>query len=394
MLFSNKENNMQSVQFYEPTLRVLALTPGLAPGGAEQHLTTLVRHASRVKYAGIITLDGAPRLSSQLGGVPVCQAKREEDESHDNAIVRAVHEQVARGLRFDLIMYWGFGPMNFDALKVPVVHVTHASGMEKANEWTWKWTQDRGESLAHYHVAVSESAVLSFSERVRKSSKIHVIHNGADTERTCVCFGRDHQRNLWGIPNDKKVVLYVGRLFEGKGADLLVKAMRYLPQDYVAVIYGWGDQARDLRVMAEETPGRVFFPLPQLQALGDVYAASDVVAIPSSSEAFPLVMIEAFHAGVPLVCSEFNTLKEVETVYFGGEPAAWHTDCPPKPEHLAKSIQLATTSDASVEIVRRAAVISRRHFSASAMVGRWESFYYQCCQEWLDISRNGAIETI
>ena len=45
-------------RFYRPPSRAAIMSPGLAPGGAEIWLTTLIQRANRVDYRAIITADG------------------------------------------------------------------------------------------------------------------------------------------------------------------------------------------------------------------------------------------------------------------------------------------------------------------------------------------------
>lgn len=378
--------------FAEPKLRVLALTPTLLAGGAEQHLASLIRHSLAVKYVGVISLEGWEGYPTTLDGsmsCPVYKHKVNPGEDHSNAIARAVRKR--RKLNYDLVMYWGFSAIDLSFLDVPVVHVQHASGMETGNHHHKEWLRQKAESNAHFHVAVSASAVYSFSERIRDKAKIHVIHNGADVERTREVYGREWQREHWGIPEDKKVMLYVGRFFEGKGCETALQSLAYLPEDYVLVLYGWGKMADDLRKMAKSFPGRVYFPQPRIRGLGDIYAAADMVVLPSETEAFPLVMVEAWQAGVPLVCSQFNTLLECEARYNNDNHLAYHIPCPPSPKDVAEKV---LEVDPNSKIVLDALDIGLNELTASKMVGRWEKFFYWAVAQWQDSGIHGAVEVI
>ena len=144
--------------------------------------------------------------------------------------------------------------------------------------------------------------------------------------------------------------------------------------------------------MATEYKGRVWFPQPALDKLGDVYAACDCVVIPSDSEAFPLVMVEAWQAGKPLVCSEFQTLGEVERKYADGKELAFHIPCPPTAKDVARVAQKAVDSNGTREML--AMELGILHFSASAMVSRWEDFFYRIKREWLQRGQFGEVEAI
>ncbi len=114
--------------------------------------------------------------------------------------------------------------------------------------------------------------------------------------------GRDPGRDLGlGSP----LVLAVGRLHPQKGYDVLVDA---LPQigDAVVAVAGDGPLAAELRARA-----------PQVRWLGarddvaDLYAAADVVVLPSRWEARSLTAQEALRTGRPLVATAVGGLPDL-----------------------------------------------------------------------------------
>lgn len=103
----------------------------------------------------------------------------------------------------------------------------------------------------------------------------------------------------------RPLVLAVGRLAEQKGYDVLVEALPRLGNAVVAVA-GDGPLLGTLRRLA-----------PQVHWLGrrtdvaDLYAAADVVVLPSRWEARALTAQEALRAGVPLVATAVGGLPEL-----------------------------------------------------------------------------------
>jgi glycosyltransferase involved in cell wall biosynthesis len=95
------------------------------------------------------------------------------------------------------------------------------------------------------------------------------------------------------------VFLYVGRLEQEKGPDVLVSAMRDVPGTLVLV--GSGSLEQELRELAGE---RVRFA-GQLDRddLPPWYAAADVLVVPSRSETWGMVLNEAAAAGLPIVAT-------------------------------------------------------------------------------------------
>ncbi len=389
-------------EFNKPRLRVLAMTPGLAPGGAEVWMTTLIRHAQSVRYQGVVTCgDAGQDMKHMLGAVPVwvTPEKTYGSEYAETMALKAIQE--CDGI--DLIFYWGFDPMPaLNQTGIPIVQVSHSSGMEQSTNWHREHIKRWGQSRANFMAAVSESAAELFDPELRLRDKVTIIHNGSDVERTRPGIGRQEQRKQWGLVGDEdspkaKVLLYVGRFSPEKNTEDILLAMNYLPDDWHVIFYGWGIHEEKLKSKAKgmlpKSPcgslGRVLFPKPKTSGLGDLYAVADAVVLASSSEAFPLVLIEAWQAGVPVVCSEFNTLMEIEDTYADGKPLAWHTPCPPTPKQIAEAVM---QTDADDDRVHRAANIGFTDFSASAMVNRWESYFYNCVREWHAISSRGLLQ--
>ena len=111
-------------------------------------------------------------------------------------------------------------------------------------------------------------------------------------------------------------VLYVGRLNETKGVDILIDAMHHLPRDVELVIAGDGYIMNDLKERAsayDSPPGRIRFVghLTGLDQVESAYRSADVVAVPSLwPEPFGIVGLEAMSNGLPVVGSRVGGIPE------------------------------------------------------------------------------------
>lgn len=121
-----------------------------------------------------------------------------------------------------------------------------------------------------------------------------------------------------GLDLDAPVLLFVGRIQPLKSADVAVKALRALDRpDAVLVVVGGasgadGDAEVDkLHALVDELglTGRVRFVPPQPHhLLSSWYRAADVVLVPSRSESFGLVALEAAACGTPVVAAAVGGL--------------------------------------------------------------------------------------
>jgi glycosyltransferase involved in cell wall biosynthesis len=104
-------------------------------------------------------------------------------------------------------------------------------------------------------------------------------------------------RRRLGLPADRVLVLFVGRLVEKKGFGLLLAAA---DPAYDLVFAGDGS---DLKLLDGRPGVHHLGALPPAE-LADVYRACDVFALPSESEGFPLTVQEAMASGLPVVTSD------------------------------------------------------------------------------------------
>ena len=108
---------------------------------------------------------------------------------------------------------------------------------------------------------------------------------------------------------DGRVVLFSGQMIERKGFHDLLPAFEQartgVPLTLLAV--GSGKLEGELAALARRiaSPKRiVVLPFQQIEALPGLYAAADALVLPSREDPWPLVVVEAMHAGIPVVASD------------------------------------------------------------------------------------------
>ncbi|MCR4411012.1 MAG: glycosyltransferase [Thermoguttaceae bacterium] len=108
----------------------------------------------------------------------------------------------------------------------------------------------------------------------------------------------------WG---DEPVVLFVGRLIRKKGVDVLIEALARLDAPTRLVVAGDGPERTNLECLAARRLGRSraeFVGFRQPGELPQWYAAADVFCLPSLTEPWGVVVMEALASGLPVVVSE------------------------------------------------------------------------------------------
>ena len=164
-----------------------------------------------------------------------------------------------------------------------------------------------------FFVSVSQSNAQKIKNRYQK--KVEVIPNGVNTK----LFKpnpevRKKMRQLLGLEN-KKVLISVGRIVGWKGYQLVIKALKTLPEDYVYVLIGEGEYLKELKTLANKLnlTNRVIFlgakkheELPKFYLIGDVFVQPSI-----GHEAFGITIIEAMACGLPVVGSKSGGIKEL-----------------------------------------------------------------------------------
>jgi glycosyltransferase involved in cell wall biosynthesis len=126
---------------------------------------------------------------------------------------------------------------------------------------------------------------------------------------------RVEDRAAFGIADNEKVVLFVGRLVADKGVGELLTAFASVSQRHPCrlLMLGDGPLAADLAARVRELglEGSVTFAgYLEGDALDRAYRCADLFTLPSWSEGFSFAIMEAMHAGLPIVTSQIRGMAD------------------------------------------------------------------------------------
>lgn len=147
--------------------------------------------------------------------------------------------------------------------------------------------------------------------------RVRMIRNGVDVSR----FAGDDRRDLRGelqLGHDDFLIGFLGRFMAIKGFHCLISAVEQLCREGgisarpVVVAVGSGGFMREDRAFIEQKGLTENFRfLPHTNEVGATLRALDVVAVPSFSEASPLLPMEALCSGVNVIASDAPGLVDV-----------------------------------------------------------------------------------
>ncbi|KTG09028.1 glycosyl transferase family 1 [Haloprofundus marisrubri] len=209
---------------------------------------------------------------------------------------------------------------NLAALKrrsgdIPLAITNHGLYSQNAPEWLFdlylrsvgQWTFNQADVVLCY-TETDRQRVRSFNV----NSRIEVVSNGIDTERFCPSGPKSSL-----IEDEVPVVLFVGRLVEGKQPRKVIESLALLREkcpDAELYICGSGPLQGELKELTErlELADAVhFLGYISYDEMPQVYRSGDVLLLPSRAEGLPRTVLEAMASGLPVVVSELEQMTDV-----------------------------------------------------------------------------------
>ena len=297
--------------FTRRTSADLAETVELAP-------RVLVRHIDAGPYEGLAKEDLPGQLCAFATGV-------------------MRHVAISPEGHYDLVHshYWLSGQVGWLAANrwhVPLVHTMHTMAKVKNSSLAADdKPEPAGREIGEEQVVRAASLLVANTEREARElvelydadpARIEIVSPGVDLGT----FTPDDQataRVAVGLPQDVAVVLFVGRIQPLKAPDVLLRAVaRLLQRDparrerlVVAILGGPSgsglDRPRALQQLARDlgiADVVQFIPPVSRPELAQWYRAADLFAVPSYSESFGLVAMEAQACGTPVVAASVGGL--------------------------------------------------------------------------------------
>ncbi|CCW16060.1 Glycosyl transferase, group 1 family protein [Sphingobium indicum BiD32] len=213
---------------------------------------------------------------------------------------------------------------------------------------TRKMVQRAGNGAAGL-LAVSDAMRRSMVRMGMEQEKIRVHYTGVDLDTFEIA---DRAEAKAALDFTGPVVLCVGALIPRKGQDLLVRALPLLP-DVTLLLAGQGQYRRTLENLAQElgVDRRLGFlgSVPH-HKLPRIFAAADVMALPSASEGLANAWVEALACGTPIVISDVGGARELLDRPEAGQIVDR------EPEAIATAIRAILDNPPDREAVRAAAL--------------------------------------
>jgi len=253
--------------------------------------------------------------------------------------------------------YWISGKIAMPAvakLSIPLVHTMHTMARVKnlnlaEGEVPEPMIRVQGET----QVVAAANALIANTDAEAASlvslydacpDNVSVVSPGVYLYSFTPGAGRTAARAAIGLPADAHVLAFVGRIQPHKGPEVLIRSvaemLTHSPQlrsKLIVLIMGGASGAgtgeverlKDLTSwLGISDVVRFLLPVPRIE-LADWYRAADLVCVPSYSESFGLVALEAQACGTPVVATAVGGLRTAVAdgisgvLVDGHNPKAW-----------------------------------------------------------------------
>ena len=336
----------------------------------------VVESAKRIAASGVsvdiytrANKSGLPEIVEIADGVTVRHLEagpydgitKDELPSQICALMSSFMHQEARlpAHYYDVIHshYWISGQLGWlisERLGIPLVHTMHTMAKVKnlslaEGEKPEPQTRAIGEEQV-----VAASAALIANTAAESASlvslydacpdNVYVVPPGVDLSTYKLNGGKKASRKKLKIADDALMLAFVGRIQPHKGPEVLIRAvaemLKHTPvlrSKLKTIIMGGAsgngsqepERLRSIAQFLGVSDVIEFMPPVPHEELSDWYRASDLVCVPSYSESFGLVALEAQACGTPVVATAIGGLRTAVadgisgSLVDGHDPRAW-----------------------------------------------------------------------
>jgi glycosyltransferase involved in cell wall biosynthesis len=226
----------------------------------------------------------------------------------------------------------------------------------------------------------SANALISLTNDMKKkiqnviNREVFVIPNGINLD-SFKGLSKDLYQQKYRFKKEIKTILYVGTLRSVKGLSYLIEAMRIINDENIRLfIIGRGDERRYLEELVKKYNiehivtfvGRI----PNKEVF-EYMASSDVLVLPSLSEGFPNVILEAMASGLPIISTNVGGLSEI----INNNENGFLVDSK-NPEQISEKILLLFNNEELRIKISKNNLEKVKNYSWESVIDRLEKIYF------------------
>jgi glycosyltransferase involved in cell wall biosynthesis len=370
-------------------VRVLLLFSDLSLGGAERNVVSLLPFLPSVGVKPTLCTLHAPEgtaLDQEVEELGIDRVDLGGTRMLDLPAIRRLVRRLRSGdvdvLHTEDKYSHILGGLAARLARVPVVMTRHVmrEGTSTLSDSLKARLDARALRSADRVIAVSDAARTSAMDSIGVApSKVVTVYNGLGGQTTRDRLSAAEIRSALGWPHAARIVTMIAALRDGKGHEVLLESVarvRDAIPSLLVVLVGSGPRESELRQLAAPLGEHVRF-LGERRDVATILAGSDVVVLPSWTEALPTVLLEAASAALPVVATNVGGTPEIVVEGVTGRLVP-----PGDPDALARElIALLRDPEAGHAMGRRAKERVESRFSIERQAAETAAVYRAVLEE-------------
>jgi glycosyltransferase involved in cell wall biosynthesis len=221
-------------------------------------------------------------------------------------------------------------------------------------------------------VTMVPTAMLQYELQAKGFERVQVVPRGVDTSQFSPSYRSLALRQSWGVAEDDKVLLYVGRLAAEKNLGLVVQAYLKAKQhnERVRLVLVGDGPLRDS--LQQQHPDIVFAGYRSGADLAAHYASADVFVFASLTETFGNVTLEAMASGLAVVA--FKHAAAGQCISHGDNGMSVDTE---SPDEFVKAVCAVVEAHSLQTRLAKQALLTAQTFDWPGVVQRTEAVFRQ-----------------
>lgn len=381
-----KEETGSKGSAIEPFHIVHVVRRGRAEGGMENGVVNVTNRLPADRYRiSICALDSEETFSSRIQrpGTEYFLLPKTGSGVDWSLVLRLA--KLFRRCRADLVHSHNWGTFLYSVLAaklvgLPIVHGEHGKNIgeidgDRAAKRLLK--RNLGRRVDRI-VTVCQALAAEWVAYGIPEEKVRCIPNGVDTSRFYPRQDGRQSRKEFELPESAFLVGSIGRLDELKNYEVFIAALAKMKDHFPTIhfaVLGDGPHKDQLRDLAKELGIADRVHLLGFRNSPDLFLATlDVFVLPSKYEGMSNVVLEAMSTGMPVICADLPSHREVLIPGREGEFVN-----PSTAERWADTVgELYRNSERrqALGLAAREKIVAR--FSIGKMVGDYDRVYTEC----------------
>jgi len=309
-------------------MKIAMVTPYFYPhvGGLENYLYNLTQALAKMGHEVIIitSMEGSNKRTEDINGVKVYRLSYKYP-------IKNVAYLVVKGFTKYRNILNGCDVINVHGhmfyttvmtvlmrklrlVKKPVVITIHGSSVPYQKRILNFLEKSLDMTIGRFSISNADK-IIAISKSVRQNvcrdnTKTVIVPDGINLKEFAK--GDVNFRKEYGIPQGKKIVLFIGRFYWHKGITYAAEAMKRVQEteDCVFVAVGDGPLRKSTEKYCRDNGVNAIFTGFR-HDIHNIMKSSDVFVFPSLSEGFGIALLEAMASDLPIVATRVGSIPEL-----------------------------------------------------------------------------------